>query len=97
MKKIFTNDEDLIRLQDNVAESLEKLEKNALLKGIIIENVAITTSFADIEHKLGRVPIGYSVISSTDVVALARSMTNLPDKFLKLKGSVSATVSLYVF
>lgn len=97
MKKIITQDKNLIRLQDNVADSVEVLEKNPFLKGIIVAGVQVTTSFADVAHKLGRVPLGYVVVSASDIVALAQGTAKTPDKFLNLKGSVASTVTLYIF
>jgi hypothetical protein len=101
-RKIFTNNEELMRVQQNVDEAFrEQIRQIPLLSGNIIKNASITNGAAGtaINHGLGRPYQGIIVIAQPDasVVFIAQVANPRPEDQIILRGSAATIVTLYVF
>lgn len=98
-KKIYTQDQALMQVQDSVAESVQSLTKIPILESNLLTNISIGTTATAVDHGLGRQPFGFIVVDSTANVQVWRSSTpsEAPSKLLMLQASSAATVSLLIF
>jgi hypothetical protein len=83
------------RLQDNITNFTIQFLDCPLLKGRMIESVALTTSAQKIEHKLGVTPVGY-LITSQSANSVIYS-TAKDQNFLTLQASTNVIVNIWVF
>jgi len=99
LKKIRSNDADLMRVQDAIAEVLEPLTKAFMLDARILRDVAIGTSPTAVDHGLGREPLGWMLVDKTAAADVWRSTTTsiAPKKLLMLVASAPITATLIVF
>jgi hypothetical protein len=99
IQKIYSADQDLMKVQDSVANAIEPLTKIPLLEARIIKDVSLTTSVTAVDHGLGREPLGFFVVDSIADVRVWRSATPsiAPAKLLMLVASSAAVVNLIVF
>lgn len=97
-KKLFTNNYELQKIQDNVSEIFADISLQPILKGNFIDAI-ITTSDTNIEHKLGRAYLGYLVVdkNANAVVYTSTAANNSPTRQIILKASGTVTVKLYIF
>lgn len=94
LSKIKFEDYRLELLQQNVHRAIDE-SKTILSDGRLIKDVVLTTAGRDIDHKLGRTPVGFLVISrnaNANVWLTAKSAT-----VLSLDSSATVTVDLWVF
>jgi hypothetical protein len=94
-KKIRAKDADVQTVQDNMVEALINIIEQQILDGVTLESVAVATTPTPVEHKLGRVPVGYVIISKSgpgDVYDIGRD-SNL----ITLQSTVDVTTKLWVF
>lgn len=94
-KRIRAKDVDLQAVQENLIDSIERVVKQQILDGVVVDSVAVQTTPTDVSHKLGRTPVGYLVISKSapgDVYDLGRD-----SNILTLQSSAATTVKLWVF
>ena len=88
------------KFQDNVAEKFSTLEKNPIMNGVPVKQVALVAgSVNSINHKLGREPQGYYVTKkngSSDIWDSQES-NKLKDLTLDLNCSANVTVDLWIF
>lgn len=98
-KKIGQRLPDVARFQDNVEQTFLSLTNKAIIDGVLIDNVNLTTSASDIAHGLGKPVTGYIVIKrNANAVVYDNEQTNTKrDRFLNLQASATVTVSLWVF
>lgn len=96
-KKIGITDFDTRKLQENTAEYIAQLTSNPLLSGRIIEGIDVSTTAVDIAHGLGREPLGYFIVKASAQVTVFDSTSTTPKVTLKLTGSATATINIYVF
>ena len=81
-------------LQQNVQDSLSRIEKNTLLDNVIISGVLISTS-KSVEHKLGRTPKGYLIIQKNANAQVWNG--SITDTNIVLTSSAAVTVTLLIF
>ena len=81
-------------MQQNVQDSLTRIEKNTLLDNVIIKDVLVSTS-ARVEHKLGRVPTGYIIIRKNANAQVWNGSITEAD--IVLTSSAAVTVTLLIF
>lgn len=94
-KQINTANQELQLIQANIARAISETINNALLNGLFLENLSISTTNTQVAHKLGRVPKGYIVIDSN---AAANVYTIDKDtQFITLKATANCVVNLYIF
>lgn len=95
IRKLVVKDPELSRVQDAILLTLNTIVKKDVIDGVLGEGFAITTSPAQIAHGLGRVPLGYFVVSKdapSDIFDLARD-----SKTITLQATADVTVSLWIF
>lgn len=93
-----TQDLALTVLQTSVSDAFQALAAIPFLDGVLLQDVALTTSSQDIEHKLGRAWRGYFVgKNSANAVVYTGTGTNSTSLFVSLRASASTTVDLWVY
>jgi hypothetical protein len=90
---------DTEAVQQNVRDAFRGIFAASILDGQLLEDVTLTTSFADIAHGLGRTPRGCIPARLSDLATIAEDVPGNPDPsaLIRLKASVAVTVSLWVF
>lgn len=86
----------LSAMQTKWAAILEPVLQLALLKGVSVEGVKLSTGNNSINHKLGRAPQGWFI---TDINAAASIYRSEPFNSLSLtlNSDAACTVNLYVY
>lgn len=95
-----TSNSELNQVINFITESFAQLLADCpILRGVLLEDVNLTTSDTLVNHTLTRVPIGYLVVSKDANAAVYTSSTsNLrPKEQLILKASATVEVDLWVF
>lgn len=96
--KIYTEDQELVRVQEAISDSISILSSIAILDAKVIENIAVATTPTQINHGLDRVPVGFIVVDRTANVNVWRDASGVvPSKILTLVASAPATISILVF
>ena len=86
--------------QDHIEEVITPVLNAVIIDGVIVEDVVLNSStFTDIEHKLGRKPRGYIVIRKSAAQTVFEEAGDYENRklFLKLKASGAVTVNLWIF
>jgi len=96
-KSLSTKDKVLDRVQNNIEIFSDSVIKNPLLDGMLLEDIALTTTETQVNHKLGRVPNGWIIVKKNAAQDVYESGTTLTDRFLSLTAAGTVTVSLWVF
>lgn len=94
--KFQSTDQELNRFQDLVVPEVNKLLDTAIVKGKLVEGLAITTSAQTFEHSLGRTPKGYLIVSRS-ANAVVYNPAAATDRYLTLQGSAAVTITIWVF
>lgn len=103
MPKLFTPtkaaDPVIDRIQADLKEAINGSAKNLLLGGRLTDTVAITTSFQNIPHKLGRKPLGWFVVSPDADTRVWEDTVNNPNPklYIRVVGSAVANLKFWVF
>jgi hypothetical protein len=85
------------RIQDKTEGMIRPLADNPLMNGRLVE-VSLTTSFQNINHKLGRPFKGYFVVKTNALIKVPQFETSSNDSlYLRLKSDTAANVTLLVF
>lgn len=97
-KKLFTNNYELQKIQDNVAEIFTDISFLPILRGNFVD-ASLSTSDTIIEHKLGRVATGYLVVDldANAVIYSSPTANNSPTRQIILRADTSVNVKLYIF
>tara|TARA_R110002126_G_scaffold172712_6_gene321516 strand:- start:2544 stop:2852 length:309 start_codon:yes stop_codon:yes gene_type:complete len=85
------------QLQQAVANFSSQLTRVPFLDGNLVEGVALTTSALEVPHGLGRTPLGYFIVKASAGVTVFDTDSTTPSVTIKLTGSATSTVSLWVF
>lgn len=96
-KQIHTGDGDLNRVQDNITQFSTPISKLLLLDGVLLEDVALTSSETQVPHKLNRAPNGWIIVKKNAAQDVYESGTDVQNRFLSLTASGTVTVSLWIF
>lgn len=85
------------QIQRNIVLLLNKITDNPFLDGVLLKDVAISTSTTSIEHKLGRQYAGYLItkLNANSVVYIGD--TTEQELYIKLRASAACTVDVWVF
>ena len=93
-KKIRTGNREVDQIQENLTQFFTQQAGNFLLDGILHKEITINTTFA-LEHKLGRLPIGYIVVRrDSNAVIYNGDITNT---LINLSSSASVEADIWVF
>ena len=99
-KKIFVEDANINQIQENIEQVLEPFIINPILNGVLIKEVNIVSgTTTNIEHKLGRKPLGWIVTRKrADSRVWDLNDTNTAqDKTLSLTCSSNVKIDLWIF
>lgn len=89
---------ELKRLQDNVIRAVNPLSGSAVVDGVLIGPISLTTSFQPVAHKLGRQYRGWQVIRTNASATVWEDFTwNAQDATIYMRASATCTVYLWVF
>lgn len=100
LTKVFSDDYNTQRLQDNISDAVRKIENNIITNGVVVTGIAaVSGSDIQVNHGLNRIPVGFLTIDSNAQVTVWQSTTvnNFKTKMLLLRASATATISLYIF
>lgn len=94
-----TANHDVAMLQDQLVRVFSQILPNALLYGVFLTGVKLSTSDAIVAHGLGNPYQGYLVTDRNANYSVYTSATAnpFPDRNIILKAGGTVTVSLYVF
>lgn len=96
LKKVATNDHKLNQIQNNMEQAITPVLDKAIIDGILLKDIAITTGSVDIvDHKLGRTPLGYIVVKRSANSVIWDSATN--SRSISLNCSANVTINLWIF
>lgn len=90
-------DAALRRLQDAWRDVYEPLLRIPLLDGTTLTDVALGTTFANIDHGLTRPWRGYILVGRTTDVRVWHEASEDESLHVRLRASASATVNLWVY
>jgi hypothetical protein len=93
-RKIKVTDRELSQVQDNVAQILQPLSKNALLDGTFV-TVDLTSGSNTIAHRLQRLPLGWVITDRDTAATVYRTAWDSANIFLTASGTVSVTLYVY--
>lgn len=79
-----------------IKRAVDVLRDSPLFKGVLLENVQLSTTPTRVNHNLGRVPRGFFVVMATDDVRVWINGKNTTG-FTFLDANTTATVSLWIF
>lgn len=97
--KVVVEDQELGLVQDRVKAATDALANIALLDGLLLEGIVLTSgAFQPLAHRLGRPWRGYLVLArSANAQVWSQTPGNDASTFLYLQPSASVTVTLWVF
>jgi hypothetical protein len=94
LKTVRSGNYNIDKTQDNLAQYFKRLQGLFLLDGILHKEIEINTTFA-LEHKLGRVPIGYLVIKKDSAASIYNG--EITSTLLNFSSSANVTADIWVF
>jgi hypothetical protein len=83
------------RVQEAARDSLQRVIDGGLLKGRLIESVAVDAGGVSIAHGLGRRPLGWIVADINTNAFVHRTAWDA--RTITLAGSKAATISVWVY
>lgn len=88
--------QDVMLLETKWKSQLDPILANQLLDGLLIVNQVLVTGTNVINHKLGRLQVGWNIVDQNASAAIYRTkpFNNLT---LTLTSSAPATINLWVF
>jgi hypothetical protein len=95
--KISVEDYQLHTVQENASLVFDSLTASPLMDESILKDIDVVSGSNKIDHKLGRVPVGWIMIGTDAAVDLYEEDSTLPNKILVLNASGTATIKLLVF
>lgn len=90
------SDANLQKLQDNCERKFDVYDFLPFFGGILIKDVAITTSDTTINHGLKKVPVGYLVVKK-NANAQIWDTANFNQNNITLRASATVTANVWVF
>jgi hypothetical protein len=94
-RKIRTASKELERVQSAISDSLNPLARKALVDGIYLEDIALSSGANVVSHKLGRDLRGYIVCRRSNASTIYDTAADRTTLSLTTSGAI--TVSLWVF
>lgn len=95
IKTIGSDDEALSRFQEYVAAALAPLLNSPLANGVLIKDVNLTATPLEVDHKLGREPLGWILVAPQSLTRVYQ--VSASKRTLTLAASGNVTTSLWVF
>lgn len=97
---VNTEDQQLERVQQNIAAAVNPVIQASIIDGRLIKDVSLTTAQANlIEHKLGRALKGWFITRLRAGVTIwdEQDSNELPSRTLDLRSSADVVVDVWVF
>lgn len=90
---------DMQDLYDGIEEHIEQLSPNNFLVGVLIKDLALSTTSKVVSHGLGQKYSGFLVVDrNNDSIVYTDSLTDAEKStYIKLKANKSTTVTIWVF
>ena len=98
-RKIYTSDYNIQKVQDAVEEIINPLAANALLGGVVCDNVSLSPNQDNpVAHKLGRAARYFFVLTKNANADVWESTTTntFRSQYLLLKTDVAVTATFYI-
>lgn len=95
-----TNVPDLGQVQENLENVINPIIKKEIVDGALTDVAALTTSFQNVAHKLGKKFTGWIVVApDADARVWQDLPSNNPDatKFIRVRGSAAVNCRFWVF
>ena len=99
-KKFNSTNRELNKIQDNIEQFASPIINAEIIDGIIVKEVnLLSASTVEVEHKLGRKPLGWQIIRqrASALIWDDQDNNNRPDRTLALKCSANVTVDIRIF
>lgn len=93
--KTFTKDQDLMRVQSNIASAIEQIIRSLILDSNTIE-IDVSASALAFNHGLGRVPEGWLVIDKDANVNIWATGTKT-SRTITFQASGNAAIKVLIF
>lgn len=88
---------DKSKIDLRVADLLNTLRSIAILDGALLTDVALSTSATNVNHGLGRQPIGYIVVGQNAAASIFETKSARTNATFQLTSSASVTADIWVF
>ena len=99
-KKLFTKDDELRRVQDEVALGFQQVDRQPFMNGVILTGTVLASGTdTKVNHGLGRVPQGFVILAKNATADVWTSTTTnpRPELTIILKSSAAVTVTVWIF
>lgn len=96
-KQLNTNDDIINRLQDNVSQALASISPSLIIDGFLLSSIALPAGTIRVNHKLGRVPLGAIVVSSSATSIITVNIPASNAENMLVTSSVAVTASFWMF
>lgn len=97
VKTIKMTEYETTQLQQSVIDFTSQLTRVPFLAGNLVEGVLLSTTALEVSHGLGRIPVGYFIVKASAGVTVFDSASTTPKATIKLTGSATSTVNLWIF
>lgn len=100
MLPIFiTNDKNSVMMQNQWSSQLNPLLDNAIVQGIFLNNIQLSSGNNSIDHKLGHILRGWIITRKRGPAEIydTQATNSIPSLRLNLNASADVNVDLYVF
>lgn len=98
---VHTGDQRLDNMQAQLKSTVRDIGLRDILDGKLTAMIALTTSYQNIAHGLGRAPKGWIAVSPDAAATIFQDplASNNPDptKFIRVKGSAAVNCKFWVF
>lgn len=84
------------RFQQEAKRTIQRIADKAIVDGVLLEDVDLSTATSRVYHRLGRPSRGVIVVDATDDTRVWRDGDSTGD-FVNLKANATRTVSLWIF
>jgi hypothetical protein len=101
LQRLRSSDDQLNRVQDNIAKALGELEQRIGMKFVLAQGIELLGSSTDniVNHKLGRAAQGFLVSNrnANAVVWVSPTLNKSPERQIILRAGSNVTVDLLFF
>lgn len=99
LRKVYVDDAAVQKLQDSLYDYTQPITNSAIIDGLQLVKIPLIAANSPqlVEHKLGRIPLGYIVTSRSANSVIWDSEPQLPSKHLSLSCSVDCVIGLWVY
>jgi len=96
-KSIHLTDYETGTLQRNFLDWAAQVTRVPFLSGNLLTGVSLSTTPSEVAHGLGRPVVGYWIIRSDAHTTVFDTLSITPNSTIKLTGSATSTVSIWIY